>query len=310
MSYNKMRFWVSAFIFITTIMLFASIFYVLKSKGIFDKHYTYAFYADNASGFDIGTPIKYSGFKIGYINKIEFTYDGKVFVHFIINAKNAKWINKRAYLELKKPLIGGAEISVVSDPNHPVITPNAILDFEVQDDINSLVEKLKPIMIQVQHIIANIDRLTTDLADKNGSVQKTLSNIETLTSKFAKSRSIIDAVTGETNSSKNITQSITYLKDSLKEVQNITVEIENIVKELNANIIKPSEEIPKHINDILIDVKQKLKNLDALVSAVGSSDKDIVALREQILLGVDKANNLLNKINALIENNNKKVKLP
>ncbi len=310
MSYNKMRFWVSAFIFITTIMLFASIFYVLKSKGIFDKHYTYAFYADNASGFDIGTPIKYSGFKIGYINKIEFTYDGKVFVHFIVNAKNAKWINKRAYLELKKPLIGGAEISVVSDPNHPVITPNAILDFEVQDDINSLVEKLKPIMIQVQHIIANIDKLTTDLADKNGSVQKTLSNVETLTSKFAKSRSIIDAVTGETNSSKNITQSIAYLKESLKEVENITIEVEKIVKELNTNIIKPSEEIPKNINDILIDVKKKLKNLDALVSAVGSSDKDIVALREQILLGVDKANNLLNKINTLIENNNKKVKLP
>ena len=310
MSYNKMRFWVSAFIFITTIMLFASIFYVLKSKGIFDKHYTYAFYADNASGFDIGTPIKYSGFKIGYINKIEFTYDGKVFVHFIINAKNAKWINKRAYLELKKPLIGGAEISVVSDPNHPIITPNAILDFEVQDDINSLVEKLKPIMIQVQHIIANIDKLTTDLADKNGSVQKTLSNVETLTSKFAKSRSIIDAVTGETNSSKNITQSIAYLKESLKEVENITIEVEKIVKELNTNIIKPSEEIPKNINDILIDVKKKLKNLDALVSAVGSSDKDIVALREQILLGVDKANNLLNKINTLIENNNKKVKLP
>lgn len=310
MSYNKMRFWVSAFIFITTIMLFASIFYVLKSKGIFDKHYTYAFYADNASGFDIGTPIKYSGFKIGYINKIEFTYDGKVFVHFIVNAKNAKWINKRAYLELKKPLIGGAEISVVSDPNHPIITPNAILDFEVQDDINSLVEKLKPIMIQVQHIIANIDKLTTDLADKNGSVQKTLSNVETLTSKFAKSRSIIDAVTGETNSSKNITQSIAYLKESLKEVENITIEVEKIVKELNTNIIKPSEEIPKNINDILIDVKKKLKNLDALVSAVGSSDKDIVALREQILLGVDKANNLLNKINTLIENNNKKVKLP
>jgi len=310
MSYNKMRFWVSAFIFITTIMLFASIFYVLKSKGIFDKHYTYAFYADNASGFDIGTPIKYSGFKIGYINKIEFTYDGKVFVHFIVDAKNAKWINKRAYLELKKPLIGGAEISVVSDPNHPVITPNAILDFEVQDDINSLVEKLKPIMIQVQHIIANIDKLTTDLADKNGSVQKTLSNVETLTSKFSKSRSIIDAVTGETNSSKNITQSIAYLKESLKEVQNITIEVEKIVKELNTNIIKPSEEIPKNINDILVDVKKKLKNLDALVSAVGSSDKDIVALREQILLGVDKANNLLNKINALIENNNKKVKLP
>ncbi len=310
MSYNKMKLSVGIFTFITTVAIFVSIFFVLKSKGMFDKHYTYAFYANNASSFNIGTPIKYSGFEIGHINKIDFTYDGKVFVHFVVNAKNAKWINKRAYLELKKPLIGGAVISVVSDPNYPVITPNAILDFEVKDDINSLVERLKPIIIKVENIISNTDKIVANLASPTGALNQTMNNIQTITAKFADNKSMIDAVTGEHDSTKNITQSITYLKESMKEIQKMSVELNSMLLDIHNNILKPSEEIPKNVNDILIDIKNKLKDLDGLVKTIGSSDKDIVLLKEQILLGVDKANNLLNKVNSLIENNNKKVKLP
>jgi len=310
MSYNKMRISVGIFTFFTITALSFAIYFVLKSKGMFDKHYTYAFYANSANSFNIGTPIKYSGFDIGYINKINFTYDGKVFVHFVIDAKNAKWINKRAYLILNKPLIGGASISVISDPNYPKITPNAILDFEVKDDINSLVTKLKPIVTKLSNIITNTDKIIKKLASPKGPLFQTMDNLQIITGKFANNKSIIDTVMGETNSSYNISQSIDYLKQSMKEVKNITIQINNILKELNHNIIKPSEQIPKNVNDILTDIKKKLKKLNALVDTVGSSSKDIVLLKEQILLGVDKANNLLNKVNSLIEDNNKRVKLP
>ncbi len=310
MSYNKMRISVGIFTFFTITALSFAIYFVLKSKGMFDKHYTYAFYANSANNFNIGTPIKYSGFDIGYINKINFTYDGKVFVHFIVDAKNAKWINKRAYLVLNKPLIGGAVISVISDPNYPKITPNAILDFEVKDDINSLVIKLKPIVVKLSNIITNTDKIVKKLASPKGPLFKTMDNLQVITGKFANNKSIIDTVIGETNSSYNISQSIDYLKQSMKEVKNITIQINSILKELNHNIIKPSEQIPKNINDILTDIKKKLKKLNKLVDTVGSSSKDIVLLKEQILLGADKANNLLNKVNSLIEDNNKRVKLP
>ena len=310
MSYNKMKISVGIFTFATLVLLFIAIFFTLKSKGMFDKHYEYAFYANNAESFDIGTPIKYSGFKIGYINKIDFTYDGKVFVHFTVDGKYAKWINKRAYLELKKPLLGGAVISVISDPNHPIIAPNAILDFEVQDDINSLVARLKPIMLKLENIIKNTDIIVAKLSSDKGPLFQTMNNFQKLSAKFANDKSIIDTVMGETNSSKNITLSIAHLKDSLAQVQKMTVQINDILKEVNQNIIKPSEAIPGNINDILIDIKNKLKDLNGLVKTIGKSDKDIVLLKEQILLGVDKANNLLNKVNSLLEDNNKKVKLP
>ncbi|NPA74415.1 MAG: MCE family protein, partial [Epsilonproteobacteria bacterium] len=257
MSYNKMRISVTIFTVVTTVAIFIALFFVLKSKGLFDKQYTYAFYANDASSFNIGTPIKYAGFEIGHINKIGFTYDGKVFVHFVVSSKYAKWINKRAYLELKKPLIGGSVISVVSDPNYPEIKPNAILDFEVKDDINSLIERLKPIVLRIENIIKNTDKIVENLASKDGALNKTMNNIEKITAKFADNKSIIDAAMGETNSSKNITQSIAYLKESMKEVQKMSAELNSMLLDIHNNILKPSEEIPKNVNDILIDIKNK-----------------------------------------------------
>ena len=57
-------------------------------------------------------------------------------------------------------------------------------------------------------------------------------------------------------------------------------------------------------------IKRKLKNLDGLVNSIGKSDKDIVVLKEQILLGVDKANELIDSVNSLLEDDKREVKLP
>jgi len=310
MSYNKMKIAVGIFTLLTTILLIVAIFFILKYKGVFEKSYTYAFYANSAESFDIGTPIKYSGFEIGYINKIDFTYDGKVFVHFLVKSKNAKWINKRAYLLLRKPLIGGATISLIANANYPLISPNAILSYEVQDDIDSLILELKPVLQNVKNVIANIDKLTNELSNKDGSLMKTLDNIQKVTAKFANNKSMLDAVTGEKKSTKNITQSIESLKEIMNEVQKSTVKINYILEEVDKGIIKPTKKIPNNINDILEDVKQKLKTLNGLVNAVGKSDQDIVLLKEQILLAVDKANGLIDSVNSLIQKDKKRITLP
>jgi ABC-type transporter Mla subunit MlaD len=305
-----MKIAVGIFTFFTLLFLSFAIFFILKYKGMFDKKYTYAFYANSAENFDIGTPIKYSGFQIGYINKINFTYDGKVFVHFLVKEKNTKWINRRAYLLLRKPLLGGSTISLIANANYPVISPNAILSFDVQDDINSLILELKPVLKNVKDVIANVDKLTLELANPQGSLMKTMGNFEKVSAKFANNKSMLDAITGEKKSTKNITQSIESLKESMLEVEKLTVKVNKILDEVDKGIIKPSQKIPNNINDILEDVKQKLKSLNNLVNAVGKSDKDIIVLKEQILLGVDKVNELVNGVNSLLEKDVHKVDLP
>lgn len=114
MSYNKMKIAVALFAILFTIAFSISALFILKEKGLFEKKYSFAFYAENASFFSLGTPITYAGFKVGSIEKIEITYDGKVFTHFSVSKKYRYLVNKKSFLMLKKPLIGSPVIALVS----------------------------------------------------------------------------------------------------------------------------------------------------------------------------------------------------
>jgi phospholipid/cholesterol/gamma-HCH transport system substrate-binding protein len=305
-----MKIAVGIFAILFTVVFTASALIILREKGLFEKKSSFAFYADNASCFSLGTPIKYAGFKIGSIERIELTYDGKVFAHFNVSNQYRYLVNRKSYLVLARPLIGSPLISLTSEPNNTMLHPHAILQFTVHDDINDLVTKFAPIVKKLEEIITNIDTITTRIADPNSPFFQTLKNIEKTSHKFASNDSMIAALTGEKESTKNIVSTIKTLKKSMEEVEKITIEINKVLGEANKNILKPSKDISKNINDILLDVKHKLKSLDSLINTVGSSDKDIELVKEQILLGMDKTNKLLEKVDALLQSNNKKVKLP
>lgn len=310
MSYNKMKIAVGIFAILFIVIISAFLLFILNEKGLFEKKYSFAFYADNASYFSLGTPIKYAGFKIGSIEKIELTYDGKVFAHFMVSKKYRKLVNIKSYLMLERPLIGSPVISLISEPHNNILNPHAILQLTVQDDINDLVVKFEPIVKKLQTIITSIDIITTRMADPNGPFFQTLTNIEKTSRTFADHDSVINALTGDRESAKNVASAIKTLKQSMEEIEIITVEIEKMVGAANKNIIEPTKDITRNINEILLDVKRKLQSLDPLVNTVGSSDKEIELLKEQILLTVDKSNKLLAKVEALLQDNNKKVKLP
>ena len=310
MSYNKMKISVGIFAILFLVIISAFLLFILNEKGLFERKYSFAFYADNASYFSLGTPIKYAGFKIGSIEKIELTYDGKVFAHFVVSKKYRKLVNIKSYLMLERPLIGSPVISLISDLHNSMLHPHAILQFTVQDDINDLVLKFEPIVKKLQTIITSINTITTGIADPNGSFFQSLANIEKITHTVAAHDSLINALTGDQESAKNIAAAIKTLKQSMEEIETITLDIEKMLGVANKNIIEPTKDITRNINEILIDVKRKLQSLDPLVNTLGSSDQDIELLKEQILLTVDKSNNLLAKVEAILQSNNKKVRLP
>ncbi len=303
MSYNKMKIAVGIFAILFTIVFSISALFILKEKGLFEKKYSFAFYADNASSFSLGTAVTYAGFKIGSIEKIELTYDGKVFTHFSVSEKYRYLVNRKAFLMLKKPLIGSPVIALVSDPNNTMLHPYAILQFTVQDDINDLVVKFEPIMKKLERIISSLDGIASRIADPQGPFFQTLNHIEKTSRTFAAHDSVINALTGDRKSAQNIAAVIKSLKISMEKT-------EKILGKADKNIIEPSKDISRNINEILINVKHKLQKLDGLVTTIGSSDQDIELLKEQILLTMDKSNKLLEKVEAILQKNNKKVTLP
>jgi len=306
-----MKLSVGIFIIILFITVSSVLYFLLKEKGTFDKRYTYHFQTTSATSYKIGMPLKFSGFKIGVIDKIELKDDGNVFMTFSVNTKNRKWIAKESILMLRKPLIGSTYIEVISSIDNEVLNENATLKIIKSDDINDMISKLEPAVDKIIKIINSVDKITYYLARDDTEIKHTLQNIEKLSYKIANDDSLLTSITGDKSSTQNLINTINNTTKIMHDLQKISKDISKISSSLDDDIIQPTSSTIKELDLIMKDVKQKLDTLDSTVKTVGSFDKDLVELKEQISVGLVKSNQIMDKVDAIMQDKPKEeIKLP
>lgn len=304
MQYNKMKLSVGAFVLLLIATIFASLFYLLKEKGTFEKRYSYHFNTDSAASFNVGMPLKLSGFNIGIIDDIQLNDNGTVFMTFSVDSKNRKWISQGSVLMIKKPLIGSPYIEFYSAIGNEVLDEGSSLTILMSDDINDMISKLEPVVNKIINIINSVDKITSDIAKDDSAFMMSIKNIERFSSNLAQSDSLLTTVTGDKNSTKSFVSSLNYTAEILKELH-------AVVQKLDNDIVAPASLGIKELNEIMLDVKKKLQTLDKTINAIGGYDNDLVELREQISSGVQKSNQIIEKMDYIIQNEQKReVMLP
>jgi len=311
MQYNKMRFSVGVFVLTLFIFIFTFLYFVLEEKGTFNKRYNYHFHTDSASSFNIGMPLKFSGFNIGTLDDIKLLNDGSVYMTFSVDEKNRKWIAIGSVLILKKPLIGSPHIEIYSNLDSLVLKEGSTLEILMSDDINDMIEKLEPIVEKATNIITNIDILTASFADKDSDFMKTLKNLNKFTVNLANQKSLLTAITGDSASTKTIINSLNETIKIVKNIKLISDEITKITLSLNSKIINPTSSSISEVEGIMKDIKSKLEVLNGTVKSVGSYDNDLIQLKEQISVGLQKSNQIMDKVDSIMQNDdNSEVMLP
>ncbi len=311
MQYNKMRFSVGVFVLTLFIFIFTFLYFVLEEKGTFNKRYNYHFHTNSASSFNIGMPLKFSGFNIGTLDDIKLLNDGSVYMTFSVDEKNRKWIAIGSVLILKKPLIGSPHIEIYSNLDSLVLKEGSTLEILMSDDINDMIEKLEPIVEKATNIITNIDILTASFADKDSDFMKTLKNLNKFTVNLANQKSLLTAITGDSASTKTIINSLNETIKIIKNIKLISDEITKITLSLNSKIINPTSSSISEVEGIMKDIKSKLEVLNGTVKSVGSYDNDLIQLKEQISVGLQKSNQIMDKVDSIMQNDdNSEVMLP
>lgn len=295
MSYNKMKFTVGIFVLSLLFAIMLYLYLLLKEKGSFQERYSYYFHTYSAASFYIGMPLKFSGFNIGTIDDIVLQNDGSVNMTFSVNEKNRKWISKESVLLLRKPLIGAPHIELFTALDNPVLEINSRLTLIMSDDIDDMISKLEPAIDKVIHIINNVDTITSYIAKDDSELILTLQNIRIFSDKLAHDDSLLTSLTGDKQATKSIIS-------SLKQTDKIMRDVQNITAKLNHDILEPSSSAIRELDAILKDVKKKLNTLDATVNALGGYDKDLILIKEQISAGVEKSNQIMDKIDSLMQN--------
>lgn len=304
MQYNKMKLAVGIFV----IALFVSIgwfsYLILKEKGTFEKRYSFYFNTQSASSFSIGMPLRFAGFRIGVIDAIALNNDGSVKVEFSVNEENRKWISEYSMLLLQRPLIGSPHIEVYSTVGNKPLENGSHIDIIISDDINTMVSKLEPVVDKLINIITSIDKITSKLSADDSEIFEIVSNIKIFTTNLAKNDALLTTITGD----KAATQSLIR---SLESLANIMHSTDLITAKVDQDIVQPSSLAIKELHAILTDVKQKLETLDPTVQSIGALDEDLVGLKDQVAVTLQKSNQILDKVDAImLDETKEEVELP
>lgn len=326
MSYNRMRFAVGLFVIILSVAILFFIFAVLKQKGTFEKRYSYHFTTKSASSFSVGMPLKFSGFKIGVIDDISLTNDGSVFMTFSVTKENQKWISQNSVLIIKKPLIGSPHIEVHSAIGNPPLKPGSSLEILISDDINDMIARLEPTVQRIINIIDSLDSIASRVAKEDSDLFLTLKNIRIFSEKLSKNDSLLTTITGEQTSTKSLVSTLDSTAKTMQEIHQISQKANNLIgsldkkiidpssdaiKDLDSKIIEPSSDVVKKLDAIMKDVKQKLKTLDASIKVLGGYDKELLNIKEQVSVGIQKSNQIMDKVDSLMQDKqDSEVQLP
>lgn len=311
MQYNKMKLAVGIFVIALFITVATFLYLVLENKGTFNKRYNYHFTTDSATFFSIGMPLKFSGFNIGVIDDISLNDDGTVFMTFSVDEHNRRWMTEGTVLMTIKPLIGSAYIEVYSAIDNEILVADTELMMLQNNDINDMISKLEPAIDKIISIINNIDSITSDIAKDDSNLKQTMLNIKIFTDKLSSSDSLLSSITGDKESTQSLVASLNKTTEIMQELHTISKNISKSTSSIDADIMSPASSAIKELDAIMKDVKQKLDALDGTVKAVGTYDKDLVQLKEQISVSVQKSNQIMDKVDALMQDETKsEVELP
>lgn len=307
-------------LFVITVLVLATgfLFYVLNARGFFEQRFHLNLAAGSAEGISPGVPITFSGMPIGQVTGVTLNDGGGIVIHTEVSADGAKWLRTDSGFTLDKPIVGGAKIKVSSanldSPKLPDNSTMLLLTSDPSQEIPVLIEKVKTILANVEHVTR-----------QDGELAATLANTKTITTRMTGKYGVLEGVLGSEENARPVA-------NSLKNLESLTARLNQVSTKVDAMLVKTdrwlfaadgvSEQTRQSLEKVhamLVDAQGSLKRVDALlknavdISAnVKDGTQDLGKLRAEVDESVSKANDLLNDINRMwpFGSSDKQIKLP
>ncbi|OQB64755.1 MAG: mce related protein [Bacteroidetes bacterium ADurb.Bin141] len=262
----------------------------LKGTDLFATTNKYFVVYNNVNGIVKSNPVIMNGYKIGQVDKIEYTKDksGRLVVTLKIDDNIFVPKSSNAVI-VSSDLLGSKAIELEFGNDG---TPAKNGDTLVGDVESGLTEQIKPLKNKAEGLVTSLDSLSFALSqllndNSRNSLNKTFSNLEKISSGLdqlinsenSRLRSFItnaDGVAGNLNKNSNnindILKNVNSLSDSLSRLQlNATIErLNNTVNELNSvlsKIDKGEGSLGKLVNNdsLYVNLNNASANLDKLL---------------------------------------------
>ena len=300
---NKLHFKVGLFAVASLLLAGAFVVYLLYARGFFDGTFQLQFAAASADNVTPGLPVVFSGIEIGRVTTLGLNEEGGIVIHARFLQRNAKWLKESSTFTLDKPIVGGAKIRVESpDLNAPALPDNStvlLLTSDISSELPALVERVKAILDNVEH-----------LTRKEGEIHTTLANVQTVTGRMTGEYGMLESILGSPEKARAVTDSLEQTRALIIKLDGLALKMDGMASKTDAwlfaedGVAEQTRESLAQVRLMLNDAQASLQKADAVmanavdISAnVKDGTQDIAALRAEIDDAVRKANALVNEIN-------------
>ena len=300
---NKLHFKVGLFALAALLLGAAFVVYLLHARGFFEKTYDLQLAASSADGVAPGVPLVFSGIEVGSVTTLELNDNGGIVIHAELLERNAKWLKQNSTFTLDKPFVGGAKIRIdspdLSAPALPDHSTMLLLTADISKEIPALVERIKAILANVEH-----------LTRKEGEINATLANVKTVTGRMTGEYGMLEGMLGSPEKARAVTDSLDKTRALITKLDGLALKMDGMAAKTDQWLFAPNG-VAEHTREslaqvrlMLNDAQSSLKKADALmtnaveISAnIKDGTQDIARLRAEIDDAVRKANALVNEIN-------------
>lgn len=294
---------VGIFLVVSTVLIAAAVGYVAHKKGFFTQFYTFTLMSKTGEDLAEGMPVIFSGFKIGTVNALELSENGSVLIKIRIPRQHAKWIRRNSKFIVTKPFIGSSFMAVTtSDMKSPLLSEKIIPEVSKVSDINETIKKLQPVIEEAKIITANIEKITSDLADPEGDVHKILRNSEQITANLSEKESLLEMLVKDKKSIQSVYQALESTKNITARTETILEKVDKMAKETDEQVYGENGVFPliiKGLKDLLVKLKKidaTIDNTNKISGEVADSTTDLKVLRSDIDAAVNSIGQLAREL--------------
>jgi phospholipid/cholesterol/gamma-HCH transport system substrate-binding protein len=304
---QRIEFKVGLFILIASLLIVASIGYVAYRKDAFSKVRTYTLSSQTGENLTEGMPVAVWGFTIGRVSSLELNDQGIVLIRIKIPERHIRMIRADSKFILDKPLIGSPRILVkTADLNGLPLSAQMIPELTESNDINEIIKRAQPIVDKADRIMANVERITANLADPAGDVNRILRDANTLIARYSKKDSLLEMAIGDPESVKSIHEALRKLRDIAGKADGILQRVDAMAGKTDEELYSRGGVLPQ-FREILRDLLAKLvkidttfDNINKISAEAANSTKDLKALRNELDDTITAIGNLAGEIDRMI----------
>lgn len=164
---------------------------IALKQGLFVSKTRLHFIAEHGAGFSPGMQVRFSGFRIGVVDKVALTNDARVNIELLVESRYMKWIKSDTTAQmLQDGLMGDYYLEMIGGtPALPALKEGGKVNFAPVQTLSDMAQDLKnrtlPVIDSVQTTLDYVN-------DPKGDVRQTVGNVRQLTAELRETRAKVD----------------------------------------------------------------------------------------------------------------------